>query len=346
MIEGYWFPPNSAARFNATLTAEGTGFRMIADDQPEQSGTLSDLAVSSRLGNIPRKITLPDGSIFESRANDAIDRMFRGKKGRLYKVERSWGWVIVALVFLGIVIFSGYRWGLPWVTDVIAKQIPDTAIQRVSDESLTMLDRMMFRPSEIPIEKQQQLTEIFNQRVAPVSNRNFIIHYRKMGVANALALPAGDLIVTDKFAEMASEEEFVGVMLHEIAHVEKRHGVKQLVRSSLTSFLVAMVAGNASGVEEIMLALPVFLLQSQYSQKQEQEADEFAFENMARIGIDPANFSSILARMSSATVISRDGAQVDNTGSTRMADYFSSHPSSADRTRRAAEYSQRFNSGG
>ena len=76
-----------------------------------------------------------------------------------------------------------------------------------------------------------------------------------------------------------------------------RHSLRQVIQSSAVTLALVMLAGDASAVDEWTLALPATVLQSQYSREFESEADVYAFERMAILGLDPVHFGNALHRI-------------------------------------------------
>src|SRR5258707_6219227 len=80
-----------------------------------------------------------------------------------------------------------------------------------------------------------------------------------------------------------------------------------------------MAVGDLSSVTSFAAALPTLLLQAKYSREFEAEADEFALDYLAKKGIPPDAFSSLLERLERGE------------GSTAGLDYFSTHPAAPGR---------------
>ena len=118
--------------------------------------------------------------------------------------------------------------------------------------------------------------------------------------------------------------------------------MQQLVRSSLVSFLVAMYLGDPSGVEELIVALPVFLLQSHYSRAHEREADDYALQVMMDTGIDPAYFASIMRKLEEFHHEVDDQSDTGKADDDGVLDFLSSHPSTSGRIERALALSEEF----
>ncbi len=143
--------------------------------------------------------------------------------------------------------------------------------------------------------------------------------------ANALALPSGEVVVTDQLVELAkNDDEIVAVLAHEIGHLRQRHGLRRLLQDSATVLLVAAVTGDLSSIASLATALPAILLQAKYSRDFEREADDFALDYMKRHDISPEAFGAILLRMER-----RRGAAAD------VPDYLSTHPATRERAERS-----------
>lgn len=106
-------------------------------------------------------------------------------------------------------------------------------------------------------------------------------------MANAFALPGGNIYLFRGLLETSeTPDEILGVLAHEISHVEKRHGVQQMGRTLGIAFLSSMVIGaDVEGVEmtdklETLGELGSTLLVLKYSRSFEREAD---LEGLARL---------------------------------------------------------------
>ena len=347
-IVGSWYPAGSSSRQGAKMRLEGERFLLRTDDGHTLEGGYGSIEISPRIGNISSKITFSDQSVFETLENDNLDRWIGSqqhgfKSNWPHRLESSWHWIVVALAAVVIFIFSMTKWGLPWTSQVIAKHMPDVIVEHISNGAFELLESWILEPSALPEEQRQTLIDRFSSRLAEGDTR-YALHFRKLGMPNALALPSGDLIVTDSFVSLATEEEFDAVMLHEIGHVKLRHGMQQLVRSSIMTFIVAMIVGEPSGLEEVIVALPVFLMQSHYSRAHESEADDFALNAMMQKNIDPIHFATIMEKLGEFEVEQENAAQgMDDEGGIGVLDYLSSHPATSDRIEKARELSLQFN---
>ncbi len=336
---GHWFGGGNSERRNATLRYEDDQYRLIVGQAVERQGPVAELAVSDRVGSIARKLYWPDQSMFETTENDAIDAMlcaagYAGQGIGLHRMEQSWRWIIPSLLLSAFCAFAAFRWGLPSAAHSIAYALPISAQEQISEGALSTLDRFFFDPSELPQAQCEQIIARFRELVPAESAHDFRLRFRHMNdVPNAMALPNGEIIVTDALVELVdAQEELDAVLLHEIAHVTQRHGLQQVIQASTVSVIVSLAIGDISGVGELVAGVPVFLMQSSYSRKHEAAADEHAFQQMRRFDIDTAHFAHIIRKLSSIEP-TEDSGRLERTR--RVAEYLSSHPDSERRAQRA-----------
>jgi beta-barrel assembly-enhancing protease len=114
---------------------------------------------------------------------------------------------------------------------------------------------------------------------------------------NAFAVPGGHIYLNRGLVERTrNEAELAGVLAHEIAHVEHRHGIDQMERAqganvALTAAYVLL--GRApSGVEETLIGVGGQLYFARHSREAENEADATAVNLLVRSGISPNGLPS------------------------------------------------------
>ncbi len=341
-INGFFFEGNVSARVPASIELTLDGYRLSANNHQLRSGRLDDFTVSDRIGNTARRLQWPDGALFETIDNDALDSVLRShtkgvRGGIVHRLESNWGVAVGSIALVGIIVFAIFKWGIPAAAHNIASRLPVSAHELVSTGALKSLDQFIFSPTALDEDTQAEVKNSFASMVETLDDTefNYRLHFRKMhGMPNAMALPSGEIIVTDAFVELADKKELEAVLLHELGHVEERHGMEQVINASAVSVIVSTALGNLGGVNELVAGVPVFLLQSSYSRKNESAADEFAFRQMASAGIDPIHFATVIRKLGASGPESED----DDTNS-----YLSSHPGTEQRAQRAIEASERFN---
>src|SRR5690606_36293543 len=122
-IEGVWYPYLSSRHSRAFLTAKSN---TLAVSSPEQtllaSDEISAVTITARIGNIPRRLTFADGTVFETSDNDAIDRLVFVHKGRragwIHSLERFHPRLLVIAVLAIAFTFGVYRYALPVLVNI------------------------------------------------------------------------------------------------------------------------------------------------------------------------------------------------------------------------------------
>lgn len=374
-VKGFWYPKGNSQRFHGSLQIDwqGDSFELqatpvVAENSAavdgnvteKRNGQWSSITVSSRMGNTPRKLGLPDGSLLEATNNDQIDRILSatshsGQRGTLAsRLERSWGVVIGSLLAVVVCGFLFIRFGLPAGASYIAHKLPVSAHEQISQGTLQSLDRFLFAESKLSVAEQNEQLQSFQRllEALPANEHTFKLHIRRMHqVPNAFALPSGDVVITDALVRLAAnQQEVESVMLHEIGHVIHRHGLQQVIQGSAITLIATLALGDLSGLGQLMAGVPVFLLQSSYSRKAELQADEYAFERMQAMDIDTIHFANFIERMGGfqppADTETSDPQQTDNPTANSSGDegqefpeYLSSHPATSERAARARRLS-------
>ena len=115
---------------------------------------------------------------------------------------------------------------------------------------------------------------------------------------NAFALPGGKMAIhTGLILKADSPEEMLGVMAHELAHVQEQHSMRNLVEMVGLYALVSTFFGDVSGVAAILVNNAPFLLSMKFSRDHEHEADAVGFEYLMRANIDPRGLVSFFEKI-------------------------------------------------
>ena len=136
---------------------------------------------------------------------------------------------------------------------------------------------------------------------------------------NAFALPGGVVVVHAGLIRQAdSAGELAGVIAHEIAHVERRHALKNLVKNAGFGILLSVALGDMSG--STIAAWSGYLTQMKFSRDAEMDADREGVKRMVAAGIDPRYMLSFFSKM----------AEKEGKGASAMS-VLATHPSSQQR---------------
>ena len=272
--------------------------------------SFTDIKISSRVGNTPRTITFPNGEIFETVEHDILDSIIEqqgGSKSWVHLLESNTQYVVCALAFLIAFFTWGSIWGVPWLSTKVAYALPAEVNTYIASGTLETLDKRVFKKSTLTPERQLNLTESFNS-LLPVNKQEFSYNlaFRSGGYigANAFALPDGTIVITDELVELARhDDEIISVLLHEIGHVEYRHGLRGIINHAGLTALILTVTGDINSAGAMVLALPNVLLESSYSRELEWEADTYSLEYMQKHNIETEHFANFMERMENYTFV-------------------------------------------
>lgn len=289
-----------------------------------------EVTIESRLARSPRFIRFADGGrceVADSAEFDAVIATWAPNRAAswLHRIEMSWRHVIVAVVVLAALGWAALHFGLPWGARKIAFMLPAGLTTTLTDQTLATLDQTMLSPTRLTHQRQNELQAKFRQFLDAVGDQTpYRIEFRTMkgDIPNALALPAGVIVITDALVHLAEDDrEIVAVLAHECGHVRHRHTLRAVLQNSAVFVVLALVTGDVSSATAFGSALPAFLLQSRFSREFEREADAHAVEELRRGGLDPAHLARILERLSAS----------HDEGDSKVMGYLRTHPPTPER---------------
>jgi putative metalloprotease len=149
---------------------------------------------------------------------------------------------------------------------------------------------------------------------------------------NAFAYPDGNIRIYSGLMDLMSDDEVIFVIGHEIGHVYNKHSLGQM-RQALLTRLARQGAAVQGGVGGQLAAselggLGEELLNAQFSQSDEYEADEYAVKFMAENNYNPmAGYTTMLKFLELSS------------GSNEYS-FFSSHPPTQERADKIKKLSQ------
>jgi predicted Zn-dependent protease len=155
--------------------------------------------------------------------------------------------------------------------------------------------------SQTKLMEDPELLRRFGELAAPLvtqSKANIRLHIVDDKEINAFALPGGHLVFNRGLLEKASSpDEVLGVLAHEIAHLENRHSLRQIARSLGLYFILQIVIGDFSGALGLIQDGGFLLLQQGYSRSMETEADEVGHAALVRAGLSTSGMLHFFERI-------------------------------------------------
>jgi Zn-dependent protease with chaperone function len=296
---------------------------------------LAEVRVSERIGGSQRYLYFPDGSQCETADNDEVDQLFAAHEPAARRLLHRWesglGYALAALVITVVAAFAAIFWGLPALAKQVAFALPASTETLIGRDALAALDRFVLAPSRLPPERQAALRKLHaGMAESSAGAADYRLEFRAGGRigANALALPAGIIVITDELVALAKDDrEIEAVLAHEVGHLRQRHMLRHVLQNSAAALLVAVTVGDVTSLTSLAAAAPTLLLQAKFSRDFEREADDFALDYLARRGIPLEMFGAILQRMEEKRPGVKTGKDEPN--------YLSSHPGTQERIERA-----------
>ena len=273
----------------------------IAGDQIARREPLSELRVSEPLAHAPRIVTFADGAFCEIADNAAFSQILAASGHRDSLVvtwQNRWRGAFVAVIALIAFLFVVYRWVLPFAAEYAAVRVPLAWEEGLGREATAFLEKRVFSTTQLSQEKRDALTDRFDA-IAPQDGRDYAIRFRASKIGpNALALPGGAIYVTDELVQLAPDDDAViGVLAHELGHIEQRHLMRRLFASAAVGAAAAVLFGDVSTV---LAALPAILIDLDYSRAMEREADLYAVDLLRANGISTGSLATLFERMQAA----------------------------------------------
>jgi Zn-dependent protease with chaperone function len=331
IVRGVYYDGITSQEMPADLEVYDNGEVRWAGATVASSVTVAQLRIAPRVGNIPRSVYFPDGAKFETEDNDTVDALARRwhlqRGGRfLHLLETHKRYIATALVVVVISSWAFVQYGVPALAKWAAFALPAEANSKIGAGALDILDKGIFAPTQLNAATQKRITRRFKVMTADApAGLTLKLEFRrgKAVGANAFALPSGTIVLTDEMVRLAKrDDELVSVLAHEMGHVVHRHGLRGVIQSSIFAVIIVTITGDVSSSSSLIAALPTLLVESQYSQAFEREADSYSLQYMLDHNVDPAHFANLMQRMS--------GAKREND----VGRYFSSHPTTEERIER------------
>lgn len=228
---------------------------------------------------------------------------------RRHKRGLRWGCLVAGL--LAVVLVMVAAWGLDrsagrvkdWATGKASaigvplaweKPLGDAALAQLRDQFRFVTDRQVLDP--------------LDRLAAPLfagltkSTDRFTLFVTESKAINALALPGGYIVFHRGLLERArTAEEVQGVLAHEMAHVQKRHGVLQFAQNIGLDLAIQQLRGGESRLLDALVHDSGQLLGLQFSRDHERAADDGGWELLQQAQINPQGMVNFFAGLKAAS---------------------------------------------
>jgi Zn-dependent protease with chaperone function len=302
MTPAHYFDGRNGRLHPASLTV-AEGHLHIAAPDIDRRVALDGVHVSEPFAKAPLVLRLDGGGTCEvvdgADQRQLIDALGY-RKSRVVRWQERWPGALLALALLVAVLVVTYLRVVPAVAERIANGLPASVDKEIGQLALAGLEAQgTLAPSRLDDAQVAEVVALLAQARPAHARMPLRLLVRAAGKQdgnelgpNALALPDGTIVVTDEMIRLvlagndrldaAARAQLLGVIGHEVGHVEGRHTIRTLTSSSLSSALSVVLFGDFSSVGVV---LPTLLTQLQYSRDAELEADDYAVGVLHRNGM-------------------------------------------------------------
>jgi Zn-dependent protease with chaperone function len=327
-LSGDYFDGRSARPVKASLVLTPQGLQLRGEGL-DRVVLLPQVQWPERMRHGQRIVHFEDGASFQAHDPAAFDawRASQGHRGSLVeRAQQSWRGVLVAVALLAVLAGVLYQWGLPAAARGVLSFVPASVDQRLGESALHTLGGQILEPSTLPKAQQDDLKRAFDRAVAAAYPAGqappYRVYFHKSRIGpNAFALPGGIIVMTDELVKLVDGdvEVVVGVLAHELGHVEHRHGMRMVVQTGLLGVITSVAFGDFSGW---LAAAPVVLGQAAYSRAAEREADVASIRILKAAGLSPLAMVRFFEKI---------GEKEEGRGRSLLGIAFASHPADAER---------------
>lgn len=195
----------------------------------------------------------------------------------LYLKIGAAGSLVILLLFLN----------MKEIVETLSGLVPDSVVNSSVGDSHTMLKSLHCLSKE-----QDAVVEGVLLRLG--KNRDeYTVYVIASETENAFAMPGNIIVFNDSLLRgMSSMDGFAGVLAHEIAHIDKNHIKKKVVKDLLmeAGFFILFSHSEAQVVLKEMA-------KGNFSQEEEREADLLAMDNLREAEIDSKSMADLFTRL-------------------------------------------------
>ncbi|OGO76895.1 MAG: hypothetical protein A2203_05255 [Chromatiales bacterium RIFOXYA1_FULL_46_5] len=261
-----------------------------------------------------------------------------GRQNLTLKLETNKSLIVLSVIAVPILIWWLTTVGLPKAATALVPWIPVSVEESIGQQSMEVFDRTLLSDSELSPELQQSIRsqwQIALDQLQLSRGYQYQLHFRaskRLG-ANAFALPGGYLTITDELVNRLEQQPdaILAVLLHEVGHVEHRHGMKLAAQATASTIVMSVLFSDLEGITEAVLGTGTSLVQSAFSRDMERQADYFSTQALLKLNKSPRAFAEAMQALTK-------GQPKEEL--LPWLEYLNSHPSTKERIEKATQQAQ------
>lgn len=292
VFEGSYFNGISAKVNTVFITLKNNQIVLYAENQSiVRNISESELNKAEFIGNNRILIRLNEktGELLDVTSAEFV-RSFKDAfpnisgKNFLEKVADS-GWKgIISIVALLVAAVAGlYFFVVPFFGEMSARFIP----QQYEEQLGEAVYGNMIQTYTIDTAKTKLVNELVKDIdfKTPYNLKMVVVDFDQK---NAFAMPGGYIIIySGIISEMEDYSELLGLLAHEVSHVNHRHSLRSIFRSLSSYIFISVLLNDVNGVTAVLLDNINNFKNLSYSRKLEEEADMEGLKILYHNQVDP-----------------------------------------------------------
>lgn len=229
-------------------------------------------------------------------ADEATAAQLKALLPRLGELEekrqtgRIVGWSLAAAASIVLMVL----YGLPFAAERLTPLVPLSFEQRLGEAVDQQFLGLTGAESCANADGRAALAKMTGKLNAGATIQAEVL---SLDLVNAVALPGGKIYLFKGMLDKAeSPDEIAGILAHEMGHAHHRHGLRALIETGSTSFLLGLLLGDITGSGAVIFAAQS-LLDASHSREAETAADDFAVASMAKTGRSAVPMGKFLQRL-------------------------------------------------
>jgi predicted Zn-dependent protease len=316
---------------SARFESEHGSFTLPLDGAKLELGGASDrLIFLSHPAQPDVTIHTADHSVLEHPVVAATPAI-AAQRAKIQRRQRATSLILSSAVVLVVLAVVGVFAARGWVIKVAAAAVPvewevkagDTLFKQVIRDRTEIQDPALTT----------QLQAITAPLVAGIADKRYPLsfHIVEDTTLNAFAMPGGHVVLHSGLLLAAERpEEVAGVLAHEIAHVTRRHSIRNIISSAGLYLAVTAFIGDASGLLAVLADNSAYLLDRKFSRDFEREADDAGWDYLLRSDIEPSGMITFFQKLQREENRKREKSPVGGID----LEFLNTHPATGERIER------------
>ncbi len=251
------------------------------------------------------------------------------------RTKRSKHFVAIAAVIaivVGVPALVIFR--MDWVSKQVAREVPVEWEEKLGKSTI---DQYSLQNEFLEKEQAEALLEPLVQPLLDElhdSRYQYRFHIALEPTLNAFAAPGGYVVIHSQLIlEADSAEELLGVVAHEITHVEEQHGIRNVIGTIGLYTVIGALFGDVGGIAATIANAAPFIINQSYSREFERESDKMGFQLLIDANIDPRGMARFFEKLIAKEKEQMANIEDEQTRDTvkKALEFLSTHPASEER---------------